>query len=100
MPPVGLPENDAAESRLYYVRGRVQGVGFRSFVQSAGTRLGLTGWTRNLDDGRVEAFAQGPVEQLREFEGLLWKGPRWSDVRGVTVEQAAPVRLTGFAVRH
>ena len=66
------------EARLYYVRGRVQGVGYRNFAQQSGARLELTGWTRNLDDGRVAVFAQGPVDTLKELEGLLWKGPRWS----------------------
>ena len=88
------------EARIYYVRGRVQGVGYRYFAQSAGTRLQLTGWTRNLDDGRVEVFAQGPAEKLTEFEGLLWKGPRWAEVRGVEMKAAAPEKLREFGIRH
>lgn len=87
------------EARLYRVRGRVQGVGFRYFVQQSATRLALTGWTLNLDDGRVEVFAQGPPESLTEFEGLLWKGPRWSEVRGVDISVAAPVKLRDFQIR-
>ena len=55
------------EARLYRVRGRVQGVGYRNFVQQAAARLELTGWTMNLDDGRVEVLAQGPAERLTEF---------------------------------
>jgi len=88
------------EARLYYVRGRVQGVGYRNFVQQAASRLQLTGWTRNVDDGRVAVFAQGSAEKLTELEGLLWKGPRWSEVRGVDSSTAAPENLRSFVVRH
>ena len=78
----------AFQARLYYVRGRVQGVGYRNFAQQAAARLELTGWTRNLDDGRVVVFAQGPVEKLTELEGLLSKGPRWSEVPACPAEGA------------
>ncbi|HEY3740556.1 MAG TPA: acylphosphatase [Bryobacteraceae bacterium] len=87
------------EARLYRVRGRVQGVGYRYFVQQSATRLELTGWTMNLDDGRVEVYAQGPLERLTEFEGLLWKGPRWAEVRGVDVTTATPQKLRDFQIR-
>ena len=88
------------EARIHHVRGRVQGVGFRNFVQAAATKLELTGWTRNLDDGRVQVFVQGPADKLNEFEGLLWKGPRWSEVRGVESASAAPENLRSFFIRH
>ena len=88
------------EARLYHVRGRVQGVGYRNFAQQAATRLEITGWTRNLDDGRVAVFAQGPSNKLTELEGLLWKGPHWSDVRGVDSSMAEPENLRGFIIRH
>jgi acylphosphatase len=89
-----------SEARIYHVRGRVQGVGYRNFVQQAAASLELTGWTSNLDDGRVAVYAQGPEERLTEFEGLLWKGPRWSEVRGVESNIAAPEKLRGFIIRH
>jgi acylphosphatase len=88
------------EARIYHVRGRVQGVGYRNFAQQAAARLELTGWTANLDDGRVAVFAQGPEDRLKELEGLLWKGPRWSEVRGVESTGAAPEKLRGFVIRH
>ena len=87
------------EARIYQVRGRVQGVGYRNFAQQSAAALELTGWTRNLDDGRVAVFAQGPVDKLTELEGLLWKGPRWSEVRGVESSAAAPENLRGFVIR-
>jgi len=78
-------------ARRWFIRGRVQGVGFRYFAQRAAEGLGLTGYTRNLDDGRVEVYAVGPAAKLSELAGLLHRGPRWADVHGVH-EQEAEVR--------
>ena len=75
-------------ARRYFVRGRVQGVGFRWFVQKAATSIGVSGYTRNLDDGRVEVYAVGSSEQLNELCGMSWRGPQMSDVRGVEEEEA------------
>jgi acylphosphatase len=83
---MGSKEKDA---RRWLVRGRVQGVGYRDFTQKAAAALGLTGYARNLDDGRVEVYAVGPEEKLEAFGGKLRHGPRWSDVWGVDEEEAA-----------
>ena len=87
-------------ARLYRVRGRVQGVGFRYFVEHAANALGLTGWVRNLDDGDVEVYAAGNSGQLDELAGMLRKGPRWAEVRGVEETEAAVERNQGFFIRH
>ena len=76
-------------ARRWFVRGRVQGVGYRFFAQHAAVGLGLTGYVRNLDDGRVEVYAVGPADKLDELAGMLHGGPRWSDVRGVEETEAA-----------
>ena len=76
----------------------MQGVGFRWFVERAAYELGLTGYTRNLDDGRVEVYAVGTPEQLSDLAGLLWRGPQMSDVRGVEELEAAPERWAGFRI--
>jgi acylphosphatase len=77
------------EARRWFVSGIVQGVGFRYFAQKAAASLGLTGYTRNLDDGRVEVYAVGPKDKLSDLAGMLHRGPRWSDVRGVEEQEAA-----------
>ena len=76
-------------ARRWLVRGRVQGVGFRYFAQRAAAGLGLTGYARNLDDGRVEVYAAGPEEKLSKLAGMLYHGPDWADVRGVEEQEAA-----------
>ena len=85
-------------ARRYFVRGRVQGVGYRYFVERAAAELGLTGYARNLDDGRVEVYAAVPKEQLAELAGYLRKGPLWSDVRGVEELEAPVVKHFGFHI--
>jgi acylphosphatase len=92
---MGRTEKDA---RRWFVRGRVQGVGYRYFAQKAATGLGLTGYARNLDDGRVEVYAAGPREKLDELSGRLRHGPRWSDVWGVDEEEAVVHDYGGFKV--
>jgi acylphosphatase len=72
----------------------VQGVGYRYFAQRAASELGLTGYARNLDDGRVEVYAAGPAEKLAQLAPLLHRGPRWAEVRGVE-EQDAAVQVSG-----
>jgi acylphosphatase len=88
------------EARLYRVRGRVQGVGFRDFVERAAHGLGLTGWVRNRDDGDVEVYAAGPPERVAELGAMLWKGPRWAEVRGVDESEAPLEQHQGFFIRH
>lgn len=69
--------------RRYIVRGRVQGVGFRWFVEREAAALGLSGWVRNNEDSTVELVAGGSEEQLSELTTKLRKGPRASRVDAV-----------------
>jgi len=87
------------QAKRWIVRGTVQGVGFRYFVVREATRLGLTGWVRNIDSGEVEAFAQGPADALADLAAALHKGPEPAYVRGVEEQEAAPQKLAGFSVR-
>lgn len=58
-----------------YVSGIVQGVGYRAFTKRTADSYGLSGWVRNLPDGRVEVFVQGHENVVWEFLKDLWKGP-------------------------
>src|SRR5207244_12904415 len=62
------------------VRGDVQGVGFRYFVQRKAQQLGLRGWVRNNDDGTVELVAEGGRGELEQLKRALEEGPRLARV--------------------
>jgi len=76
----------------------VQGVGFRYFAQRAATALGLSGYSRNLDDGRVEVYAAGDPDAIAELAGLMHRGPRSADVRAVEEVEAAVEKREGFRI--
>lgn len=69
-----------------FISGFVQGVGFRYFVKQNARKIGVTGWVRNLPDGRVEALVQGNEEKVKELISACSKGPFLSEVRDVVVE--------------
>ena len=93
-----MPRKSPISARRYLIRGRVQGVGYRYFAQQHAERLGVRGYARNLDDGRVEVFAVAHEDVLAEFAGLLHQGPRWSDVRGVDEQEAAVQQYGSFHI--
>ena len=86
----------------YLVNGRVQGVGYRFFARRAALRLGLTGFTKNLDDGRVEVYAIGTVESLAALGDELSRGPFGATVSGLVQENAEidPRFTTSFSIEH
>lgn len=77
-------------TKRYFVSGIVQGVGYRYFAQREALRLELSGYVRNLEDGRVEAYAVGTGEQLASFLAALRRGPLGSQVTSVIEEHASP----------
>ena len=80
--------------------GRVQGVGFRFFADEAARVEGLSGWVRNLPDGRVEALAEGDLEAVERFGRQLARGPGGARVDRIdTVEEAPDGRITPFRIR-
>jgi acylphosphatase len=94
------PDHPIVESRRFIVRGRVQGVGFRWFVEREAHLLGITGWVRNNPDGSVEVLAVGTPEQLAGLRSRLREGPRAARVDDVEESEAEPVaRLSSFQVR-
>ena len=70
-------------ARRFFISGRVQGVGFRFFAQRAAARHQVTGYVRNLKDGRVEAYAEGPPAAIEGFKHELAAGPTFSEVEQV-----------------
>ena len=87
-------------ARRFVVAGRVQGVGFRFFVEDAAQREGVSGYVRNLSDGRVEALVEGDAEAVARVERALWSGPPGSRVEDVVADAVAPSgRASGFRIR-
>ena len=86
-------------ARRYVATGRVQGVGFRYFVQDAAVREGVSGFVRNRPDGSVEARVEGELEAVTRVERALAQGPPGSRVDDLSVEAVAPSgRVTGFRI--
>jgi acylphosphatase len=86
-------------ARRVVISGRVQGVGFRYFAQDTALREGVTGWVRNLPDGRVEALVEGDVEAVTRVERALRRGPRGARVERVYVDDEDPTGVyTTFTV--
>lgn len=77
-------------ARRFVVRGRVQGVGFRFFVEDAARREGVRGWVRNLPDGCVEVQAEGDEEAVTRLEHKIRRGTAAARVEQVAVEPDVP----------
>jgi acylphosphatase len=73
-------------ARRYIVSGRVQGVGFRNYVEHVAGNLNLHGYVRNRRDGSVEVFAISTPERLKQLRVALEKGPMMSRVSNVSEE--------------
>ena len=74
------------DRRVYVlISGRVQGVFFRASAKKRADELHITGWVRNLDDGRVEAVIEGEQEKVRKMIEWCRKGPGYADVKDIQV---------------
>jgi acylphosphatase len=83
-----------------FVSGRVQGVFFRAHTRDLAQRLGLSGFVRNLPDGRVEVVAEGPEEKLQELIEFCHRGPPLAHVTNVEIRWEEPTgEFRGFSVR-
>lgn len=90
---------DLRSGREWFVSGAVQGVGYRFFVQREAASLGLTGWARNLEDGRVQVHACGPADRLDDLERALHTGPRAAHVQQVEVKVVPCSESNSFEIR-
>ena len=89
----------ATLARRFVVRGRVQGVGFRWFVEREAHVLAVSGWVRNNADGSVEVLAQGTRDQLLGLRSRLRQGPRAARVDEVEESEVGPVAgLSSFRI--
>ena len=82
-----------------FISGRVQGVCFRIYTQQQAHILGLTGWVKNLPDGRVEIMASGEAEQLKTLQDWLQKGPEMAKVLNVEIKIIETKEYDGFSTQ-
>ena len=88
-------------ARKFFLSGDVQGVGFRFFAQRAAARHQIVGYVKNLDDGRVEALAEGPARNVEAFKHELATGPRFSSVDHVEEINLDPSgAYSSFRIEH
>ena len=88
-------------ARRFFISGDVQGVGFRFFAQRAAARHQIVGYVKNLDDGRVEALAEGPARNLEAFKHELTTGPRFSSVDHIEEINLDPSgAYSSFRIEH
>jgi len=89
--------------RRCHVSGRVQGVYFRASTREQALRLGLSGYARNLDDGRVEVLVVGEPSAVDSLIAWLHVGPPAANVSGVSIQEISPEELDpephGFGTR-
>jgi acylphosphatase len=81
-----------------FAEGRVQGVNFRYSAYREASRLGVSGWARNLPDGRVEAVYEGHREAVEEMLKWTRRGPQQARITGLTVYDEEPKDERGFGI--
>lgn len=83
-----------------YISGTVQGVFYRAFVKENAEKLGIKGFVRNLEDGRIEIFIEGNPEEVRKMVEVCKKGPKHSQIRDVELKQERFQDMKTFKVLH
>ena len=83
-----------------YVSGAVQGIFFRQFVKDNAERYNLRGFVRNLEDGRVEIFIEGDIENVDKMIELVQKGPKHSQIKKVDIKEEKFQDFREFKILH
>lgn len=83
-----------------YIQGAVQGIFFRQFIKDNAEKNDVRGFVRNLEDGRVEVFIEGDLENVEKMIELCKKGPKHSQIRNVEVKEEKFQGLKEFKILH
>jgi len=83
-----------------YIDGTVQGIFFRTFVKENAERYDVKGFVRNLEDGKVEVFLEGNVDEVDKMIELCKKGPKHSQIKNVDIKPERFQDLKTFKVLH
>ncbi len=93
--------NNSSMKRVHlWISGNVQGVGFRASTRRRARNNDVTGWVRNLEDGRVEAVFEGEEEKVAELMDWAREGPTMASVEQVELEEEEPEYLEEFEVKR
>lgn len=92
--------NPKVVAHRFLIQGHVQGVFFREWTVSKAREMGVSGWVRNLRDGRVEVYAIGDQSMLDQFAMHLHKGSPASIVENVQSDEAEIEAINGFTRRQ
>jgi acylphosphatase len=88
-------------ARKFFISGMVQGVGYRFFTQRIAARHQVRGYVKNLPDGRVEAYVEGPADKVEEFKNDLATGPEFSLIEKLEEIVLDPTgRYTAFRIER
>jgi len=82
------------------IQGAVQGVFFRNFVKESADSLNIKGFVRNLDDGNVEVYAEGDIDNVNELHELCKKGPKFAKIKETKVEEIPFQDFKEFKILH
>jgi acylphosphatase len=96
---VNSQSENTARTVHFCARGRVQGVGFRAFVESSASRLAVEGWVRNRRDETVEGVLKGRPDDIAILIEQLRQGPPGASVASVDVHDVDDDVGKGFAIR-
>lgn len=83
-----------------WIKGNVQGVGFRADTRTRARNKDITGWVKNLEDGRLEAVLEGEKEDVAELMDWMRQGPTMANVENVELEEEEPVFLENFEIKR
>ena len=83
-----------------YIEGTVQGVFYRAFVKENAEKLDVKGFVRNLEDGRVEVFLEGDIENVDKMTELCKQGPKHSNIKKAEVKQEKFQDFKTFKILH
>ncbi|MBU4069550.1 MAG: acylphosphatase [Nanoarchaeota archaeon] len=88
------------KSTRLYITGTVQGVFFRMFIKENAERYNVKGFVRNLEDGRIEIFLEGDVNNVNKMIEICKKGPKHSQIRHVEIKPEKFQEFKVFKVLH
>lgn len=83
-----------------YISGTVQGIFYVNFVKQNAEKLDVRGFLRNLEDGRIEIFLEGQIENVKKMIDLCSIGPKYSKIRDVEIKEEKHQELKSFKVLH